>query len=514
MSIKYNEFVKKPLEEYQYSKNELLELSSCSDNIKIFYKYVKIVHPDKGLITFNPYNFQKKILKTVDLNRFTAILCSRQAGKTVVTSVYALHYAIFNADKYVGIVSNKQTSAIDILSRIKRMYEELPVWIKPGVKEYSKTFIAFDNGTKITVSATSADAFRGRTLNLLIADELAFVRKGIAEDFWAANYPTISTSTEAKIIIISTPNGMFNLFHKLYSGADRKENTFIPLKFTWRDVPGRDKKWADEQLRNLGETKFKQEQEVEFLGSVRTVIDTNILESLYNMTFEPLLTDLDGAFKILEKPELSATYIIGCDVAKGTGEHSSTMQILKVQSVKPVKCKQVAVFDSNKIDVYGFSDIINRTSYYYNNAYIMCENNAEGAAVVNRLWWDFENSNLINSGSKRKDLGIRASRASKPKAVLLMKRLIEDGSIDIFDIETINQLGAFIEKNKKYFGQGYPDDLVSGLYWACYFFEMNILEDGFELRKTKKEDDGWGILSDVDTKEDWSWVTDGSSMVG
>jgi len=27
-----------------------------------------------------------------------------------------------------------------------------------------------------------------------------------------------------------------------------------------------------------------------------------------------------------------------------------------------------------------------------------------------------------------------------------MKRLIEDGSIDIFDIETINQLGAFIEK--------------------------------------------------------------------
>jgi len=109
------------------------------------------------------------------------------------------------------------------------------------------------------------------------------------------------------------------------------------------------------------------------LGSVRTVIDTNILESLYNMTFEPLLTDLDGAFKILEKPELSATYIIGCDVAKGTGEHSSTMQILKVQSVKPVKCKQVAVFDSNKIDVYGFSDIINRTSYYYNNAYIMCE---------------------------------------------------------------------------------------------------------------------------------------------
>jgi len=27
-----------------------------------------------------------------------------------------------------------------------------------------------------------------------------------------------------------------------------------------------------------------------------------------------------------------------------------------------------------------------------------------------------------------------------------MKRLIEDGSIDIFDIETINQLGALLKK--------------------------------------------------------------------
>jgi hypothetical protein len=87
---------------------------------------------------------------------------------TTVVSSYALWYACFNSDKTIGIVSNKQVSAIDIMSRIKRTYEDLPYWLKPGVVEFSKLFVTFDNGTKIMVSATSEDAFRGRTLNLMV----------------------------------------------------------------------------------------------------------------------------------------------------------------------------------------------------------------------------------------------------------------------------------------------------------------------------------------------------------
>jgi hypothetical protein len=86
---------------------------------------------------------------------------------TTVVASYVLWYAIFNDDKTIGIASNKQVSAIDIMNRIKRIYQELPVWLKPGVTEWSKTFVTFDNGTRIMVSATSEDAFRGRTLNLL-----------------------------------------------------------------------------------------------------------------------------------------------------------------------------------------------------------------------------------------------------------------------------------------------------------------------------------------------------------
>jgi hypothetical protein len=512
--IKYDDYVKAPLAEVEYDSEKIQELQKCSMDIWNFFKYVKIVHPDKGRIIFVPREFQKKIIDTIQTNRYVVTMCSRQVGKTTVIAAYGLWYAIFNDDKTVGIVSNKQTSAIDILSRIRLMYEELPVWLKPGVKEYSKTFIQFDNGSKIVVSATSPDAFRGRTLNILVCDEYAFVRKHIADDFWAANYPTISASTDAKILIISTPNGMFNMFHKLYAGAQKGENTFIPLRFNWRCIPGRDAKWAQEQRENLGETKFMQEEEVEFLGSRRMVIRSDILEMLFIRTIVPIDQDLEGHLKIYERPEKNAQYILGVDVAKGTGENYSTIQVLKVNSLKPIQCKQVAAYRNNNIDVYNFAEVVNRTGLFFNNAYILVENNAEGSTVVNHLWWELENARLINSiTNKPGELGIRATKSTKPKAVLLMKKLIEENLLEVTDDETTKELCAFIEDNGKFHGEDYPDDLVSALYWATWIFEMKILDDEATVRRAKskeEEEEGWGILADVETapEEDWLWLFD------
>ena len=209
---------------------------------------------------------------------------------------------------------------------------------------------------------------------------------------------------------------------------------------------------------------------------------------------------------VYESPVKNCIYILGVDPAKGTGENWSVIQVLKVESTNPIKMKQVAVFSDNFTDVYTFSDIINRLSYYYNNAYIMVESNGEGSAVVNRLWWELENENLINTGVKEKDLGIRATKSRKQKAILLMKKLIEDYSLELVDKETIEQLTSFVEEKEKFFGKDKPDDRVSALYWACYILEMDILDETYKF-KANKEDDSWGILSDVNTDtDDWSWL--------
>lgn len=521
MSILYNEYVKRPGEEIEWTAEMLQDLTESSEDIFSFVNHIKIISLDHGRIPFKPYDYQEKMIDMFSKYRKVVILASRQSGKTTTIGAYALHTALFNEDYKIGIASNKEKSSIDVLGRIKLMYEELPSHLKSGVKKYNEKSIVFENGSEIMCSATSKDAFRGRSLNLLILDEFAFVDKGKAEDFYASNYPTISSSQTAKIIIISTPNGPHNLFHRIYKGAEEGKNSFKCMKVSWEDVPGRDDKWAEEQIKDFGMTKFRQEFAIEFIGSTNTLIDGNTLKRIVDDYDEPKIEDLNGRLRIYEEPINNCYYILGVDVSKGTGNHRSTIQVLKIESFSKPLLKQVAVFYDNKTDVYEFTRIINRLSIYYNNSYIMVENNAEGSTVVNGLWWDLENERLVNTGSKAKDLGIRANRSTKPRAVVLMKKLIENENIRLVDYETLKELSGFIEQSGKFYGKDYYDDLVSALYWACFLFEMNDVinvdedafeDDSFNLFKDDKpedEDEIWGILSDMEDNVediDWSWM--------
>lgn len=516
MGIRYDDrFIKRPNAETEYTQDSIQEMIKCRDDVLYFVEnYVKIVTLDYGEVLFEPRDYQKETLKLLSKNRFFIGLWSRQSGKTTVVAAYALWYAIFNEDKNIGMVSNKESSAKRILDNMKRMYESLPAWLKPGVTEYAKTSITFENGSKLIISATTQDAFRGWPMNIVLCDEFAFVPSNAAEEFWASNYPTISSSDTSKIIIISTPNGMFNIFHRLWTGANvegKEGNSFVPQKVTWNMVPGRDNTWAKEQIKNLGIHGFNQEFDCKFLGSTNTVLHPETLRTLLAMSVNPIFYDLKDRLRVWEKPIANAQYVIGVDPAKGTGEHFSAIQIFRINSKVPVDMTQVAVFEDNLTDVYDFSQIIHRLSIYYNDAYILCENNGEGSAVIGQLWWQWENENLVNSGAKTVNLGIRSSKNTKPQAVLLMKKLIEDGSVEIKDKDTIEQLASYIEEDGKFFGKDKDDDLVDALYWACYLFEMNVLSDDWQFKEEKREDDTWGILSDIETDiEDWSWLTNSS----
>jgi hypothetical protein len=81
VGIRYSDQIKKPNEEISYTPEMILELHKCSEDINYFLKYVKIIHPDRGIIQYNPYDFQKTILTNLQNNRFNVVLASRQSGK-------------------------------------------------------------------------------------------------------------------------------------------------------------------------------------------------------------------------------------------------------------------------------------------------------------------------------------------------------------------------------------------------------------------------------------------------
>jgi 5-methylcytosine-specific restriction endonuclease McrA len=166
--IRYDNSIKRPFEEFAYGPDEINEIIDCSKDIRHFLKHVRVVHPDRGIIPYEPYHWQDNLIDQLQENRFNVILASRQSGKSLTVSIFALHYAIFSDNKTIGIVSNKEISAKRILKIIKEIYKELPSYLKPGVITWNKTSIEFDNGSSIIVSATSPDAFRGATINMLI----------------------------------------------------------------------------------------------------------------------------------------------------------------------------------------------------------------------------------------------------------------------------------------------------------------------------------------------------------
>ena len=100
MSIKYDEkFVLRPRVEHEYTEKEILELSKCSNDIYEFVKHVKIVHPDKGKITYEPYDYQRELLELIQHNRFIVGMWCRQSGKC---SLYSSKIKIRN--KHTGEV--------------------------------------------------------------------------------------------------------------------------------------------------------------------------------------------------------------------------------------------------------------------------------------------------------------------------------------------------------------------------------------------------------------------------
>ena len=166
----------------QFTPDQVKEYIKCAnDPVYFVEKYVKIVAVDKGLVPFEMYDFQKELIDKLHKNRFVIGKLPRQVGKTTTVGAYLLHYVLFNQNMNVAILANKQSTAIEILGRIKMAYEYLPKWLQQGVIEWNKGSIYLANGSRVLADSTSGSSVRGFSFNLIFLDEFAFVPNNIAD---------------------------------------------------------------------------------------------------------------------------------------------------------------------------------------------------------------------------------------------------------------------------------------------------------------------------------------------
>ena len=489
------------------------EYAKCATDPTYFLgKYGIIQHPVKGKVNFNLYDFQEKSLKSFMKHDYNIVLKARQLGLSTLTAGYALWMMTFQQDKNILVIATKQETAKNLVTKVRVMHANLPAWLKQPCVEDNKLSLRYKNGSQIKAVASSEESGRSEALSLLIIDEAAFIDK--IDTIWGAAQQTLATGGRA--LVISTPNGVGNFFHKTWVGAENGTNDFNFIKLHWSVHPEREQEWRDEQDKLLGPSLAAQECDCDFITSGRGVIDGLLLENLKESSVrEPIeKRGIDSNYWIWQPPNYTKNYVVSADVSRGDGTDYSAFHIIDVESLE-----QVAEY-KGKISTQDFGNMLVNVASEYNNALLVVENNNIGWAAIQQVI-DREYPNLFYTS---KDLqyvdvqhqitnkyrvqernmvpGFSTTQKTRPLIVAKLEEMFREESVMVHSQRLIDELFVFIYNgNRAEAMTGYNDDLVMSFAIALWVRDtaLRLRAEGIELSKQAIQ--GIGQNSGVYTSE-------------
>lgn len=480
--------------QYPWTPAMIEELRKCKEDIIYFAEnFFYIVNIDRGKEKIKLYDAQKRVLLSLVNNRFAVVLSCRQAGKSTLLTIFALWMVCFNADYRAAIVANKETTAINIFKRIRMAYEQLPNYIKPGVKDYAKTGMTLGNDSSILVSTTTTTSIRGDTLNCVLIDEVGFIETHLLEEFWSSVIPAISSGKTSKILLVSTPNGTTNKFYEIYSGAEQgKLGQWKAERIDWWDIPGRDEEWKQTMVEALGsEEKFLQEFGNVFLDNNQCAIGAVVIERFKKEKLPPIWTSDDKEYVIYEKPSPDRLYVIGVDVGEGIGRAASVAQILDVTDLQEIK--QVAVYGSSVVEPYHFANKLNILGHSWGLPPILIERNNCGAQVIDALYHNNKYEKIVSYNkiseldkyNRTRNLGVLSHTNIKFDGIQNMRYWVNHlQTVKVNDPTTISEFETFVRQPNGLYkkkNDDHYDDRIMALVWALFILESEICQQYFTI---------------------------------
>ena len=468
---------------------------------------VKIITKDasQGFINFSFNECQKRITKilTEQIEKTgkvrAIILKARQQGISTYCAgrVFWKTYYTPNARSVVMAHDSATSDALFNMSKnlIKNMNKEYrPKEIRSNAKEIiiSSPFFPKDEAGERAVAAYrlytagSPEAGRGTTPTIAHLSEVAFWQHD--EKILAGMFQGISQAAGTEVILESTANGAQGEFYRLWKGAERGENEYVPIFLPWfitpeyrRDAPDtflrseEEEKlvelydldddqlyWRRLKIAEGGERKFRQEYpatpDEAFIVSGHNVFD---MEKVNKLIPQPILKKRkfdyeakmwedhgEGHLEIYQYPKFDEGYLIGADVALGVGQDYSTAIVLDRDA------RVLATYRNNYIDPSKFGDLLFYLGRYYNNALLAVESNSMGIATLQQL----ENMRYVK-------LGFRTTLQSKATVIGNLKSSIDDEDIWIPSAAIIQELKDYIstDTGRTEAAPGCHDDLVMAL---------------------------------------------------
>jgi hypothetical protein len=434
---------------------------------------------------------------------------------SITSAIFLVWYLLFNHDKNAMILANVGDTAEELMDKVKAIVRGLPFFLKPGMVVNNVMSMKFDNGCRAIAKTTTKTSAIGFTIHFLYMDEFAHIHPNFIESFFRSTYPTVSSSKVSRIIITSTPNGQ-NKFWELYQGAVEGTNTFYPLRVDWWQIPGRDERWKQNEIANLGsEELFNQEYGNQFLSSSSLLLDSKDLKKVQNSGVEfvwreiSCLSDRNLNYEYLtwhpkfdhDNPEgPGKRYILSVDIASGNKGDFTVVNIFKIVPIPKSTIEtmqdtdfqdeadffgvlQIGILRDNTIkleDLKTFLEVMCLEYFGSDNVKMLVEMNFKGELLLEKLVANDEFYEEIFIFTKQSE----ASRTLKPgirytndktklKYCENLRAYMKKNRIFLTDSKyTVKEMLSFGMNNRgSYSGMGAHDDVAMTVVNLGILFE-------------------------------------------
>lgn len=203
--------------EKKQNKSSESNLKKVPKNFSHFCSLLSI-RSGKKIIKFDLYPYQIDLINSISKTPNTIVLKSRQMGITETIGALFLHKACLNPGYAAVVLSRSQSDTGNVAKRVRRMLDSIPEYAIAENDNLQR--IKIKNGGEIFFRQSTPDGCRGlESISDIFYDEWAFVKE--ASRIYDASIPTTSTcGTDARIIMVSTPNGKSGLYWDTLSSGN------------------------------------------------------------------------------------------------------------------------------------------------------------------------------------------------------------------------------------------------------------------------------------------------------
>jgi hypothetical protein len=208
------------------------------------------------------------------------LLCSRQSGKSTVSSILAIHEAIYNPNSLILLLSPSLRQSQELFRKLQDVYNALDSPNLPQATEESALRMEMSNGSRIVALPGKEATIRGFSgVSLLVIDEASRV----PDELYQAVRPMLAVSG-GRIVLLSTPFGKRGFFHSEWTDGIGWQRT----KITADLCPRIDKNWLESERKMIGDWWYLQEYFCEFVETNDQVFSYDDIQMAISSDVKPL----------------------------------------------------------------------------------------------------------------------------------------------------------------------------------------------------------------------------------